>query len=110
MSTRAHVIVTGDRNHYLYQHCDGYPEYLGNVLKNELSPDLDSQDKIVAKLSKILENENYGLHGDEEYVYVVHPETQSVIGYEVPFGVKELDLINCKQVFWHKFNNYETIK
>ena len=70
MSTRAHIIVD---NIHLYRHCDGYPdgvlpsiaEYFDRVTY------ADAEDLA----TYLVRNKNcqpaVGIHGDEEYLYVV---------------------------------------
>ena len=80
MSVRSHIIVTdGKTTHYVYHHCDGYLEGVGAELKDFIRRFIKSNS---AKNSKIfcteLENwdasyifEDYGPHGDEDYLYTV---------------------------------------
>ena len=70
MSTRANVIVKkGDRKLIFYRHCDGYPDGLGEELKNCIASNP------VDTLFNIIENCNLELtnsvHGDIEYLYIL---------------------------------------
>ena len=80
MSTRAHIIVKdANEKHYLYHHSDGYPKGVGaklrNIFKNlndeEIFYTADDFCKWISGCDNEYEYEDYGLHGDEEYVYVV---------------------------------------
>ena len=70
MSTRANVIVKkGDRNLIFYRHCDGYPEGLGEDLKQCIVSDP------TFTLFNIIEDCDLELtdfiHGDIEYLYTL---------------------------------------
>ena len=85
MSTRAHIRVKNESGEIsLYCHCDGYPSGLGKVLKRFLDgfqPHFWEADWIVWKLIKGDISDDFffnhdifptfGLHGDEDFVYVI---------------------------------------
>lgn len=89
MSTRAHVIIrkSGQEDQFVYHHCDGYPEGVGSEL-DDIFRNSDYSDTYAA--AKALEEydyqyryENYGIHGDEEYLYLVDLDNKTITCYEV---------------------------
>ena len=84
MSTRCHIIIeeSFDKEHYIYHHCDGYPEGVGEELKEilEKCPSYDWEtimEKILAYSDQY--EEDNGIHGDEEYIYVITPLNSNAI-------------------------------
>lgn len=92
MSTRCHVIIREVEEtdnarylcteHYVYHHCDGYPDGVGSELKKilESCPSYDWE----TIMEKILDysdeyEEDSGIHGDEEYIYDIEAEGVSAI-------------------------------
>jgi hypothetical protein len=77
MSTRANVILKkGERKVYLYRHCDGYPDGLGQDLQEAM--DSTPEDTIL----NILEIDGIelttGIHGDVEYIYIVNLDINKI--------------------------------
>ena len=87
MSTRCHVIVKGSENEpqdqwaYIYHHHDGYPEGVGKDLGKAFEEKIKSNVlghkytwenviEIITNIDDEYEVDN-GIHGDEEYLYVV---------------------------------------
>lgn len=98
MSTRCQVIaIKGEQKCYTYHHCDGYPEGVGSELlswlqlnENNLpgNPKLDLTNpntflQSLEDFDSSYEFENYGLHGDEEYVYYVDLEKRTFKCYHL---------------------------
>jgi hypothetical protein len=94
MSTRASVIVKDQPYKlYFYQHCDGYPEGLGETLRKVLQDENVKRHKgdieylcgaIIMEVNRsyIERNESLpdlvpavGIHGDEEYTYIINADT-----------------------------------
>lgn len=102
MSTRCHLIVRGAVNDtpdewtYIYHHFDGYPEGVGKdiaskfneVIKPNVVGHKYTLDDIVDFICDIEDGYEVddGLHGDEEYVYVItldeHKEGVTIVCYE----------------------------
>ena len=111
MSTRCHTIITkGEEKSYVYRHCDGYPDGAGEDLKTFINYYKDNFETwSVNDLGVELENEeygfefeNYGIHGDEDYIYFIDMDKKTLECYEVikdPSEVKE----NMDFVFNEKF-------
>ena len=70
MSTRAHIIID---NIHLYRHCDGYPEGVLPVIGKYFDRVTYADAEDLA--TYLVRNEDcqpaVGIHGDEEYLYVV---------------------------------------
>lgn len=115
MSTRASVIIK-DEDEFLcfYQHCDGYPSGLGKTLEQFCKGKLAERSKgdldyLGAALicfcnSHIGEDKNYslpdlvptrGVHGDEEYQYIIDCNTLELSAGEHA-SVKDYQLITAK--------------
>lgn len=91
MSTRCHIVVRETEEtdnaiylceHYIYHHCDGYPEGVGSELKKilESCPSYDWEtimEKILGYDSQY--EEDRGIHGDEEYIYEIDAENTYAI-------------------------------
>lgn len=80
MSTRSHIIVTDEQTtHYVYHHSDGYLEGVGaelkdftsNFVKSEYYKNSDIFCRELENWDDSYEYEDYGVHGDEEYLYTV---------------------------------------
>lgn len=81
MSTRAHVIVLDtkqNKRNYVYHHSDGYLKGVGEELKDFIKNHYSPEESTAEEFCKQLENwdssyeyENYGIHGDEEYLYYI---------------------------------------
>lgn len=78
MSTRCHIVVidNGEEKGYIYHHCDGYPDGVGEELKEILSKCNEYNDYETI-MEKILDyddsyEEDTGIHGDEEYIYKIY--------------------------------------
>lgn len=92
MSTRCHIVVreieeTDNarylcKGHYVYHHCDGYPEGVGSELKEilESCPSYDWE-TIMEKILNYSDEyeEDSGIHGDEEYIYEIDSENTHAI-------------------------------
>lgn len=76
MSTRCHVVIIepDDTEHYIYHHCDGYPDGVGSELNGilESCPSYDWE-TIMEKILNYSDEyeEDSGIHGDEEYIYEI---------------------------------------
>ena len=101
MSTRAHIIIKdGSEKHYLYHHFDGYPEGVGaelrNIFKNLTDEErFDGADDFCQWISDHYngyEYEDYGLHGDEDYVYVIDFLYNKFTCYDHGYDESEEDL------------------
>lgn len=83
MSTRCHVVVidTDNKKHYIYHHCDGYPEGVGSELTYILGNCSKYDWETICE--KILEDSSYeeddSIHGDEEYIYHILADNDSAI-------------------------------
>lgn len=90
MSTRASIRITeGDGQILLYHHCDGYPEGVGAELKEFLKKFKYWNPEDIASGLATKKN-SYGrypyecaicLHGDEEYVYVIDCDKETLTCY-----------------------------
>ena len=110
MSTRCTIKVIENKDDeqpmWIYHHCDGYPEGVGEQLKNYLKEKkrgLFYWDKCVIVNDIVKNGINYpdcididkhfevteGQHGDEEYGYVINTEEKSLCYYEL--GRNEFD-------------------
>lgn len=91
MSTRAHIrIQDKDNVLYLYHHCDGYPEGVGEELKEmmdsmakckEWTPDFVHRS--ITNSDDSYEDAPEGQHGDEEYAYLIDCGTRTLTCYKV---------------------------
>ena len=120
MSTRCHVIITkGNDKSYVYRHHDGYPDGAGEDLKNFINSNKDNFNNwSVNDFSIKLENEmddfefeNYGIHGDEEYIYFIDMDNIILECYEYTWDLPENE-IKTKMIleFKESFKNTEDIK
>lgn len=94
MSTRANVIVENEHlSIYLYQHCDGYPKYLGGIIAEFLRSEEAQEYKgelmnlagaLMLYSAKKAPRPGYmpsilvptsGIHGDIQYLYTINSET-----------------------------------
>ena len=107
MSTRAHVIVKDESDKkYLYHHCDGYPDGVGEDLESFIidigGADLKSAEifcNMINDWDPAFEIDN-GIHGDEEYIYVVDLPSRKYFCYEVTgYNASESDLDKYNKVF-----------
>ena len=76
MSTRCHIIVIGENKekYFIYHHHDGYPEGVGEELKEILGSCVSFDHETI--LEKILAYDSQyevdeGIHGDEEFIYYI---------------------------------------
>lgn len=111
MATRCHTIIKkGEDKAYVYRHFDGYPEETGNDLKTFMNISKGSFNEwsvndfatYLGKYNDAYEFENYGIHGDEDYIYFIDMDKKTLECYEVldePSEVKE----NMDFVFKEKF-------
>lgn len=89
MSTRAHVIIKkkGEDDVYVYHHCDGYPDGVGEDLKRFIIEEGGAdRPKGFAKLLNDWDDSfriDDGLHGDEEYIYVIDLDEKIIKGYGI---------------------------
>lgn len=82
MATRANIIVrhNGQEVATFYKHYDGYPEGLGEQLKDAFKDCKGSRDTLRC-ISKIDEVElTEGTHGDIEYLYHINADFMSHAG------------------------------
>lgn len=120
MSTRAHVIIKkkGEEDVYAYHHCDGYPDGVGEDLKRFIIDEgTAAKPKLTAKLLNEWDDSfeiDDGIHGDEEYIYVIDLDEKTVKGYGIwgddyEDAVENGDIEACKE-FEFVFDNegYET--
>ena len=120
MSTRCHVIVTknnpnkyliGGAKGYVYRHHDGYPSTTGEDLRNFISKNKEkiknwSVEDFCNNLSKHndqYEYENYGVHGDEEYIYFVNLDTNKFECYSILNYIASEDVSNDVRIFNENF-------
>ena len=112
MSTRAHIIIKDENSkYYVYHHHDGYPDGVGEDLREFLS-DEGKNISNAYEFAKKLENwdgsyefENVGLHGDEEYVYVIDLSKRTYVCYDVKkhengidwWDIPEEEVYHCKK-------------
>ena len=85
MSTRAHIIIKkkGEEDTYVYHHCDGYPDGVGEDLKRFII-DEGTAEKPKSFATLLNERDDYfriddGIHGDEEYIYYIDIYPDKVI-------------------------------
>lgn len=77
MATRANIKIIGfDATSYLYKHYDGYPDGLGNDLKQFIADNgyftenyYPFSDKLIKTYPNIKESNS--IHGDISYLYVI---------------------------------------
>ena len=90
MSTRASIRITeGDGQILLYHHCDGYPEGVGAELKEFLKEQKHWNPEEIASGLATMKNRQgkypyecaICLHGDEEYVYVIDCDKETLTCY-----------------------------
>ena len=101
MSTRCHVVIKDDDNefevtHFIYRHCDGYPSGAGEDLKtilreykSDLGFNIPDLVKEIIDSDNGFEDENCGIHGDEEYIYMIDIESTeecTIICYDILSG------------------------
>lgn len=109
MSTRAHIKVTeGQESVYIYHHCDGYPDGVGIDVENCLESigffDKSQTQDLGTVVSNICEiDDGYrvdeGIHGDEEYLYVVDINERLLNVYFIPdFDMPEDEIIQEKNL------------
>lgn len=98
MSTRCNIIINKDKERiWLYHHCDGYPEYMGCVLRDyinkldKLNPYAIFDDLIFDKAIDDGFEATIGLHFDIEYLYLIDTDKRTVECYMRRFG----DGIKC---------------
>ena len=93
MSTRCHTIISrGNKKHYVYRHHDGYPEEAGKDLEEFISENKNdfselSLNEIAERLNDFysgFENENHGVHGDEDFIYTINLDENKLKCYRVP--------------------------
>ena len=83
MSTRATIQI--GQNIRLYRHCDGYPECCGADLKERVRA-FDGEYFDIEKLATdLVRSGSYMVaddeHGDEEFKYVISPESRKISVY-----------------------------
>lgn len=90
MSTRAHIRINdGDNVLYLYHHCDGYPEGVGEELKEMLGSlrnvtwTADYVHRSISSTDDSYEDAPEGQHGDEEYAYLIDCGARTLKCYKV---------------------------
>lgn len=90
MSTRAHIRINdGDNVLYLYHHCDGYPEGVGEELKEMLGSlgnvtwTADYVHRSISSTDNSYEDAPEGQHGDEKYAYLIDCGTRTLKCYKV---------------------------
>lgn len=91
MSTRAHIRIQDKENvQYIYHHCDGYPEGVGEELKEmmesmakykEWTPDFVHRS--ITNSDDSYEDAPEGQHGDEEYAYLIDCDDRTLTCYKV---------------------------
>ena len=86
MSTRATIkIQEGHVERWLYHHCDGYPEGVGEDLDQLLNT--EKRWSIESIFYRLTEDEEYeptkGQHGDEEYAYLINCDDMSLVCYSI---------------------------
>ena len=113
MSTRCHTIITqGDDKVYVYRHSDGYPDGAGEDLKDFIDKHINdfkdwNPDDFAHELScwdSQFEFEDYGLHGDESYVYFVDMDKETLECYNYSCDlpeeeIKEKMILEFKETF-----------
>lgn len=113
MATRSQIIVKNkDTKGYVYHHNDGYPEGVGKEVREFLHEhsgitDVNEFCKELEKWDFTYEFENSGLHGDEEYVYLVDLAKHRYVCYNTQknvngfhwFDIPEEEVFNCKTEF-----------
>lgn len=90
MSTRCNIIINKDKEcMWLYHHCDGYPEYIGCVLRDYINK-LDKLNPYAIFDDLIFNNAiddgfeaSVGLHSDIEYLYLIDTDKRTVECYYV---------------------------
>jgi len=119
MATRAHIIVkNSEKKCYIYHHWDGYPEGVGKGFREYLNKYKDLTDpkefcKAVEAENPTYEFENEGLHGDEEFVYVVDFDNYTYTCYNTKkstngtdwWDIPESEVYNCEKEFEESFKN-----
>lgn len=109
MSTRATIrLKEGENIVNLYHHHDGYPEGVGEDLKQRLNNDKGYWD--MHSFANLLIKDNtdeyeltYGQHGDEIYAYLIDFDTKTITCYKVGWHVYEWKNI----VFQETFDKYK---
>jgi hypothetical protein len=100
MSTRASVVIRDNHNQiYLYQHSDGYPEGLGKTIEAFLDTHFarNAKEDVEYMAGALVSFVNYdcvhrnqstvdlvcavGVHGDEQYQYVIDADTLKLDTY-----------------------------
>ena len=128
MSTRCHVVIKDDDNkfevtHFIYRHCDGYPSAAGEDLKtilreykSDLGFNIPDLVKEIMDSDNGFEDENCGIHGDEEYIYMIDIESTeecTIICYDILSGwdycFSSLDN-NCKKIFSETYRINKELK
>lgn len=115
MSTRAHIIVKNENTKcYVYHHFDGYPEGVGKELRKYMQDTIHTNDpeqfcQDLEDLDPNYEFENYGLHGDEDYIYVIDFANNTYTCYDpferadgsdyYGFDIPEECVYKCKKEF-----------
>lgn len=91
MSTRAAIIIkdTKSKNN-LYRHCDGYPEGLGEEIKEFLDTYKEAASVSADTLAMDMNREGIAshtdcIHSDEEYLYIIDCEERKLTCYDVGF-------------------------
>ena len=83
MSTRATIQI--GQNIRLYRHCDGFPECCGADLKEHVRAFDGEYFDIEQLATDLVRSGNYMVaddeHGDEEYKYVISPESRKISVY-----------------------------
>lgn len=101
MSTRCHTIITkGDDKVYVYRHNDGDPDEAGEDLKSFIDKHINdfkdwNPDDFAHELScwdSQFEFEDYGLHGDESYVYFLNMDDMTLECYCYTWDLPEEEI------------------
>lgn len=94
MSTRAAIVIKDAKNkNNLYRHCDGYPEGLGEDIKEFLDEYKEaisvSADILAMNMAReeIASHTNC-IHSDEEYLYIIDCEERKLTCYDVGIAWK----------------------
>ena len=115
MSTRCHIIIKKNNDEaFVYRHHDGYPDGAGEDLQAFINNNKDNIDNwscndFAAKLSKWdyeFEFENRGIHGDEDYIYIIDLDIKFIGCYKVPNSMEATyDVDKLEKIYINGFQN-----
>lgn len=94
MSTRAAIVIKDAKNkNNLYRHSDGYPEGLGEEIKEFLDEYKEAESISADALAMDMHREEiasptYCIHSDEEYLYIIDCEKRKLTCYDVGIAWK----------------------